>query len=161
MKRNVLYGYIIASVVIAFAMTALLKANTLKVKKIQVDAPLAGNEYLYEIESATPDNSVGNEYDSYFTIRGWSGKEKQSVQLFDTQVLLKSDSDDFYYALSTDMAVKEELGNYKDTGITYMFGGFVARFDTKKVKPGTYTIYIWNQNDDNNVLICTDKTISL
>lgn len=116
-----------------------------------------------ERDNLTPndDGSLSNADPNYFVIEGWSGVANESVEIFNTHVLLLKDDSSVCYKLRTAMNSRDDLSDYAGNGFSYKDGGFVARVDSRTIPDGNYQVLILYQNDYHDFVIYTDTFIEV
>ena len=70
--------------------------------------------------------------------------------------ILKNEQTGKMYKLKTKM---EQRGNFKGTGVE--FSGMHSQAITLFIEKGKYNLYIWYDNNDENVFLKTDKEIEI
>ena len=171
-KKTIIFLLILATA-ISLLSWPVIKHMTITASKFQLteDYPSSdtvGKTVYYEIDRAERDNlaledggGLSGADQNYFVIEGWAGVEGESIEIFNTTVLLKKDDGSVCYKLRGAMNQREDLADYNGSGDSYQSGGFVCRIDSRQMDPGNYQVCILYGNDGNDFVIYTDTYIEV
>ena len=119
-------------------------------KRFKIDKEVTENEeYVVNIEDL-------NSSRLKLSISGYAFKGSDAIERYNSYYILKNAETGKMYKLKTKM---EKRAQFKDTGVEYcgMHSQAILLFMNK----GTYDVYVWYDNNDENVLLKTDKQIQI
>lgn len=172
-KKQVIILLLFFSIIITFTTCLFISFHQTSIKIINVDENLKSEADIitYTIDYAGPDslNKTGIGANNsgagrkYYIIQGFAGIDTESTKTFNTQILLKKNnsSSSMYYCLSTEMTPRSDLESYGENAVSFMYGGFTARFKKSNIPQGTYDIYIYYKNNKHNILVKTDSVLEV
>ena len=107
------------------------------------------DEYVVNIENL-------NSSRTKLSISGYAFKGSDAIERYNSYYILKNEQTGKMYKLKTKM---EQRGNFKGTGVE--FSGMHSQAITIFMKKGKYDLYIWYDNNDENVLLKTDTQVQI
>ena len=90
------------------------------------------------------------------SISGYAFKGSDAIERYNSYYILKNAETGKMYKLKTKM---EKRAQFKDTGVEY--SGMHSQAILLFMNKGTYDVYVWYGNNDENVLLKTDKQIQI
>ena len=119
-------------------------------KRINRDIKISdSDEYVVNIENL-------NSSRTKLSISGYAFKGSDAIERYNSYYILKNEQTGKMYKLKTKM---EQRGNFKGTGVE--FSGMHSQSITIFMKKGKYDLYIWYDNNDENVLLKTDTQVEI
>ena len=125
------------------------------------------NEIMYDITKAERDTlKTTDKYGltqigagpEYFTVEGWAGVYGEDIRVFNTSVLLHSESDNTWLKLKTEYVEDGKEPKADNGDVSFKRGNFVAKVKETDLEEDTdYRICIWYQNDGHNEVVETDR----
>ena len=126
------------------------KGNELLVDNFSTDI----RGFLFNIDE------VVNE-ESFFIIDGWACRQDEEIKKVLCWVVLKDIEENKYFKINTLLVKRKDVTQAIADGVNYDNSGFTAKINKSLLKKNTqYQIYILYLNNDNQVLINTNKNLS-
>ena len=146
--KNLCIKYLLTISVFILVLIILSAIEMLIPKRFNKDIKISdSDEYVVNIENL-------NNSKIKLSISGYAFKGPDAIERYNSYYILKNEQTGKMYKLKTKM---EQRGNFKGTGVE--FSGMHSQAITLFMKKGKYNLYIWYDNNDENVLLKTDKEI--
>ena len=146
--KNLCIKYLLTISVFILVLIILSAFEMLIPKRFNKDIKISdSDEYVVNIENL-------NNSKIKLSISGYAFKGPDAIERYNSYYILKNEQTGKMYKLKTKM---EQRGNFKGTGVE--FSGMHSQAITLFMKKGKYNLYIWYDNNDENVLLKTDKEI--
>ena len=149
-NENLIKKYIIGIVVFIVLIMILSVCELLLPKSFSYNKDIIeSDEYVVNIEDLS---------DSKFktSISGYAFKGSDAIERYNSYYILKNKETGKMYKLKTKM---EQRAQFKDTGVEY--SGMHSQAITLFMKKGIYDLYVWYDNNDEDVLLKTGKQIDI
>ena len=99
--------------------------------------------------------------ESFFIIDGWACRQDEEIKKVLCWVVLKDIEENKYFKINTLLVKRKDVTQAIADGVNYDNSGFTAKINKSLLKKNTqYQIYILYLNNDNQVLINTNKNLS-
>jgi hypothetical protein len=93
-------------------------------------------------------------------ISGWAAKKDTPSVRIKIYLLIKQKDSNTYYAMNTEIKIREDIISNFNNNPAYKNSGFESMVRDTKLKVNTlYEVYILYENDNDDILIPTGKTI--
>ena len=150
MNIKICINYLIAIFAFILIIIILSVYEMLIPKKFNKDIKIVdSDEYVVNIESL-------NSSRIKISISGYAFKGPDAIERYNSYYILKNEQTGKMYKLKTKM---EQRGNFKGTGVE--FSGMHSQAITLFMEKGKYNLYIWYDNNDENVLLKTNTQVQI
>ncbi len=149
-NKAICMRYLIGVLCLVIIFILLSAYEMLIPKRFNRDVKISdSDEYVVNIESL-------NSSRIKLSISGYAFKGPDAIERYNSYYILKNNQTGKMYKLKTKM---EQRGNFKGTGVE--FSGMHSQAITFFMKKGTYTLFIWYDNNDENILLKTDTQVQI
>ena len=150
MNKKICINYLIMILFFILIVIILSVYEMLIPKKFNRNIKIVdSDEYVVNIESL-------NSSRIKLSISGYAFKGPDAIERYNSYYILKNEQTGKMYKLKTKM---EQRGNFKGTGVE--FSGMHSQAITLFMEKGKYNLYIWYDNNDENVFLKSDKEIEI
>ena len=153
-RQAIIYSLAVL-ILLTFIFCALLfyqhaKENELLVDNFSTDT----RGFLFNLDEVVNDGS-------FLLIDGWACRQNEEIKKVLCWVVLKDIKENKYFKISTLLVKRSDVTQAINDGVNYDNSGFTAKINKSLLKKNTqYQIYILYLNNDNQVLINTNKNLS-
>lgn len=170
-KENVVICFFGISIFLSIVICVFIARHQTAIKKLMIeDVNEISGQVSFCIDRVEVDTmqysgrgtaQTGAGY-KYYVIEGWAGYGDKDIETFNTKVLLKPEgSDNLFLSLHTEMVLRSDLETIGPGGVSYERGGFVSRVKKLDLKKGKYSIYLLYCNDQNRILVNTERILEV
>jgi len=117
---------------------------------------ISEGKVIYNVDDIDNDKNK-----KYISVRGWAFVPGKDISIAECYVGVINTSTNVCYRLNTIKESRVDVTSHFNDGFTYDNSGFYAFCEKRMLKKGSFEICLIYLNDNNNLLVRTDKIITI